>query len=533
MTNIATLVDQVCVLILSQLGLMAIAGSLLALLSLIWLRRWPSSASTRHRVWLLSVIAPLSIPIASELLPNWEVRLPFSSTLVTFADTPALSNAPAPKGSKLPTTPSTPAVPKTETRTTPPALWPPILVAIWASIASIRLAWWIVGAISLRRLARRCERMDASMFLDLVESTKAKLGMKKQIQLYMSSERETPMQWGMWRPKVLLPMESSRWQPERIRTVLLHELAHVARADCVTRAVAHFVTSILWFNPVSHLAYRRLVSECELACDDIALKSGCDPFAYADTLLDVSRLRQKQTSKLTPALGMATTSLLEGRVRAILSPQNDRSAVSIRASILSLLISGSIISLVAVLRPKFASAQSVRSTVTKTDATDSPTVSTISYVDNSAEGVQSIAGSGHAVRFNVANKSRRNLVAVEIYASRYGTPTAPDEDFHLYLLDSKRKLIKAFPIPYQTIARGRQRWYTISLEATKVPKEFYVAFAFNPHRTKGIYVGYDESVKQSRSLVGRPTSGWRTLEGRNWMIRAVTSEHRVPPNPFD
>ena len=53
-----------------------------------------------------------------------------------------------------------------------------------------------------------------------------------------------------------------------------------------------------------------------------------------------------------------------------------------------------------------------------------------------------------------------------------------------------------FPFPYARIARGPRRWYTLELPATEVPEHFFVALAFNPEQTKGIYLGLDQGTAQ-------------------------------------
>lgn len=151
----------------------------------------------------------------------------------------------------------------------------------------------------------------------------------------------------------------------------------------------------------------------------------------------------------------------------------------------------------------------------------------LGYVDDSPEGRRSIGGSGHAVLFDRSAEAD-HVVAVQIFASRYGYPQPPAEDFHVYLLDKDQKVIKDLPYPYSMIERGPQRWYTLKVPAVEVPEQFYVALSFNPHQTKGVYVGIDENVDESHSYVGLPASGFTKVDGKyDWMVRAY-----LAANPF-
>jgi TonB family protein len=154
-----------------------------------------------------------------------------------------------------------------------------------------------------------------------------------------------PLVTGILRPTILLPEDSTTWQPARRRAVLAHELAHIRRRDPAILLAAHITTVIYWFHPLCWLAVARLRMESERACDDAALRIGLRPSGYAEQLLDLARLFNPQ-----PAIPMATTSHLESRVKSILDPFVNRSFAARRTWLAAALITAAIVAPLAVLQ---------------------------------------------------------------------------------------------------------------------------------------------------------------------------------------
>ena len=92
----------------------------------------------------------------------------------------------------------------------------------------------------------------------------------------------------MRRPAIVMPAIADSWADDRRRAVVLHELAHVARHDCLTATLASAACAIYWFHPAAWWIARRLRIERELACDDRVIAAGTEGRAYAGHLLEIA-----------------------------------------------------------------------------------------------------------------------------------------------------------------------------------------------------------------------------------------------------
>ena len=106
---------------------------------------------------------------------------------------------------------------------------------------------------------------------------------------------------GVRRPVLLVHAGARKWPPERRRVVLLHELAHVRRADWLTLVAAEIAGAIYWFHPLVWLARREARRSCERACDDLVLDHGTKPSVYAAHLLGIVRSLKPATVRALPS----------------------------------------------------------------------------------------------------------------------------------------------------------------------------------------------------------------------------------------
>jgi len=117
---------------------------------------------------------------------------------------------------------------------------------------------------------------------------------------------------------ILIPNHADTWPLDRRRTVLLHELVHVARFDWATRTMSRLARAVYWFNPLAWWAVRRLDLEQELACDEEVLALGTRASSYAWHLLGIARGALSGPVPVGAGIEMARRTHLEERIMTIL-----------------------------------------------------------------------------------------------------------------------------------------------------------------------------------------------------------------------
>jgi beta-lactamase regulating signal transducer with metallopeptidase domain len=250
------------------------------------------AAAMRHMIWLLAVGGLLLLPLFSVALPSLEIAiLPPNDT----AAPPGLA-----QGAALPIA----------------------FLAVYLAVAAILVARIGVGRIMLGRVWGRAA--PSIHWPDLLGSLACRLRIGRRVELRASDDPVMPMTWGTIRPKILLPADARGWPGERLRIVLMHELAHVSRGDSLARLAAASACALYWFHPAVWYAARQMRAEQEHACDDLVLAAGAEPHCYARTLLDVAGSLPQDRMAGNFAMAMAERSELERRLVAIVGMASRR-----------------------------------------------------------------------------------------------------------------------------------------------------------------------------------------------------------------
>lgn len=119
-----------------------------------------------------------------------------------------------------------------------------------------------------------------------------------------SDNAVVPMTTGWPNARIVLPVAWRTWPSDKVRAVMLHELAHVRRRDTLVTFLAAVNKAIFWFHPLAWWLERRLSELAEFAADDAAVKGApgmIDPQDYAAVLVEIASIAQPMRLRLSSA----------------------------------------------------------------------------------------------------------------------------------------------------------------------------------------------------------------------------------------
>jgi uncharacterized repeat protein (TIGR01451 family) len=345
------------------------AGLLAAVVVLIC--RWRvAQPALRHALWLVVLLKLIAPP-----LPMWSFAWPgalsdwWRETLVVkqVETPPAIGVAePEPSAPRMTRTPlpvsAFPGDPESYEVLDGPALAPPVTQPVaprvsqaaispgvkpvaaspavvwlksltWREVEGIAVIAWCVGVIAmagyqLYRWRRFQQLLDATRFApdwleEEVRGIAAELGIAAP-KVQVMDARCTPLVWVLGPARLLWPEAMLEdFSRESRRTIIAHELAHLARRDHWVARVEAVATVFWWWHPLFWYARAKLHDAAEQACDArvTQLLPGARK-AYAQALIEVCELLTQAVTP-GPALGVGsqTRRAFERRLTMIMREQ--------------------------------------------------------------------------------------------------------------------------------------------------------------------------------------------------------------------
>ena len=179
-------------------------------------------------------------------------------------------------------------IPETLIRLVSPMI--PHLALIWTACVSMLSLKLIVCWFRVRKIQTSGTLIDDPKLTALLERLKTQLKMNFAVPLRESIEVNSPMVIGWLKPVILFPASAiSGLNEQQLSAILIHELAHIRRADYLVNVCQSIIETLLFYHPAVWWLSNRIRLEREHCCDDLAVQISGDKRNYVTALLQLEQ----------------------------------------------------------------------------------------------------------------------------------------------------------------------------------------------------------------------------------------------------
>ncbi|HEY1217900.1 MAG TPA: GWxTD domain-containing protein [Bryobacteraceae bacterium] len=206
------------------------------------------------------------------------------------------------------------------------------LAPLWMAGVILFYAFRLAGLVRVDRLRRRGVCAAPPEWQQRLRALSAAVRVSRPVELLESCLAGVPLAIGYWRPVILMPIGVlAGLSAEQVEAILIHELAHIRRADYLVGLAQSVIEGLFFFHPAVWWISAVVRTEREYACDDVvvALRPNARAYAAALTTLEQSRWPAVQ------AAAAANGGNLMRRIRRLLGEPAPARFPSARASALA------------------------------------------------------------------------------------------------------------------------------------------------------------------------------------------------------
>ena len=223
--------------------------------------------------------------------------------------------------------------------------WQGFAFMVWLAVVIAMVLLVIRRMFFVKGLLAKSKNPNDSM-VDIFEGCRKKMGIKRSIFLELSPVAMSPSVCGIFRPKILIPQNlPHRLKADDMRSVLLHELAHIKRGDVWVSFIQTILQIAYFYNPLLWVANVIIRKVREQAVDEMVLVAmGEQAEDYPETLLNVSRMTFGRPALNLRLIGIVESKkALERRIMIMLSRPVPKSSKLGICRLIAIVVIGAVI----------------------------------------------------------------------------------------------------------------------------------------------------------------------------------------------
>lgn len=152
-----------------------------------------------------------------------------------------------------------------------------ILTVIWAAGCFVTAGFFLYQIFKIRRIRKAAYLITPGNEPELYScclSCMQELKIGQQISLYASCALTSPVSYGLFRPKVIIPQDMDIvLGADDVSFIFLHELQHLKHRDAALNYISCVLQIIYWFNPLVWYGFRIMQKDREIACDHSVIRT--------------------------------------------------------------------------------------------------------------------------------------------------------------------------------------------------------------------------------------------------------------------
>jgi beta-lactamase regulating signal transducer with metallopeptidase domain len=277
-------------------------------------------AALRYWMWML-VPMQLILPISILSFAKLDYHLRGGLAYLSVGDTTTAANM-----SVMPQTPNirqqSDGGDVAPGAATPPRItWQAAIFLIWLAVVAVMVLLLVKQTLSARRIIRQAREANALM-KGILGYCCACMGVRARVRLKVSVDTTSPIVCGLLRPVILVPRNLAlRLGSRHLRSVLLHELAHIKHGDLGLNLLQTVLQIAYFYNPLLWLVNSVIRTVRDQAVDENVLVAvGEEARWYPETLTNVAELDLKDPDPGLSLIGLVESkSTLISRIKHIVN----------------------------------------------------------------------------------------------------------------------------------------------------------------------------------------------------------------------